>query len=41
MLGDLRLVRPAEYAAFANEDSVRTRESYLRRLPDRPAIARS
>jgi Calcineurin-like phosphoesterase len=32
MLGDLRLVRPAEYAAFANVDSVKTRESYLRTL---------
>lgn len=32
MLGDLRLVRPAEYAAFANADSVATRESYLKTL---------
>jgi Calcineurin-like phosphoesterase len=32
MLGDLRLVRPAEYAAFANDDSDRTRESYLRTI---------
>jgi len=33
MLGDLRLVRPAEYAAFANADSVTTRERYLKTLP--------
>src|SRR5215510_8550815 len=33
MLGDLRYVRPAEYAAFANMDSVNTRESYLKTLP--------
>lgn len=32
MLGDLRLVRPGEYAAFANADSVGTRESYLKTL---------
>jgi Calcineurin-like phosphoesterase len=32
MLGDLRLVRPAEYAAFANVDSVGTRESYIKTL---------
>ncbi len=32
MLGDLRLVRPAEYAAFANDDSDRTRESYLKTI---------
>jgi len=32
MLGDLRLVRPGEYAAFANDDSERTRESYLKTI---------
>src|SRR5882672_1008618 len=32
MLGDLRLVAPGEYAAFANPDSVSLRESYLKAL---------
>jgi calcineurin-like phosphoesterase family protein len=32
MLGDLRLVAPGEYAAFANADSVTSRESYLKSL---------
>jgi hypothetical protein len=32
MLGDLRLVRPAEYAAFTNADSMATRENYLKTL---------
>ena len=32
MLGDLRLVKPGEYAAFANPDSVSTRDGYLKTL---------
>jgi hypothetical protein len=32
MLGDLRLVAPGEYAAFANPNSVSTREAYLKTL---------